>query len=419
MNKRNVSILSVLVLVLVGINSAIAAGGIKVGRLVFDDGTSLTTTNNLGGGDSTPPLTNTSTKVFTNEVRFEAGVNADIIKNQAGTVYDGLQGFIYDPSPDKVFDLNTRAWYRDGGTVIAIDAEQSRLNDNAGGVVYSWTNGIFYDAGGGIKSADVFTRSLFDLGGSGNLSLDWQNRKAYDTDGTTAVIDWDSMYLQDGGGVAVVEWGNHKLYSPTASQYSMDWNAYELFDETGNVAIDYGAQLLNKSDGTLVADWGNQALIHGGNTVVDWNGQILKAADASNSVKWNDRQLLAAGDSMTLDYGSAQAWASGVMSYDWNVRTLNDNAGTNSANWAARTLNSAPAGGVVADWSNAVTVAATSPTASKGFYFDVDANPGTAASAATGAWRFTFDGSSNLVVQCCTGASVFVTVQTYLNPIHN
>ena len=68
---------------------------------------------------------------------------------------------------------------------------------------------------------------------SRRISIDWENRVGYFSDGTTVLLDW----------------GNQKLYD-TVTSASADWEKRFLYDASEQASINWGSRRLVSPDGT-------------------------------------------------------------------------------------------------------------------------------------------------------------------------
>ena len=118
-------------------------------------------------------------------------------------------------------DWNARELYDSSGSYVAVDWGYRTQYDSSGIVAVAWED-----------------RSLYDWSGT-YVAVDWGNRILYDPYGTT-VADWSNQYLNDNNGTTVVEWTAGRLFDGSAYE-SINWFDRQAIATGGStVVIDWG-----------------------------------------------------------------------------------------------------------------------------------------------------------------------------------
>lgn len=194
----------------------------------------------------------------------------------------------------------------------------------------------------GVKSADFQTRQLYDSGGI-YPSIDWNNYWLMNIGITNSgpLLDWStsaggSVKIYQGyGNYLVGDFSNGQLFTSSSGQLSLDFTSRTAYDNTNSASIDWDYHLLSYSGSTSI-DWQNKYLYSnafGGVISIDYGNHYLKNGGGFLSVDYSAHQLYdISGSSVTLDYNAKQLLNAGNALIDWsgNAAQINGSAGANN-----------------------------------------------------------------------------------------
>jgi hypothetical protein len=160
------------------------------------------------------------------------------------------------------------------GTIRAIDTRTRELVDSNDISSVDWEFRTLFDTNGansvdyefkelndstGINSADWGYRILVD--NLNNTSLNWDSTKRYlvDTSGVQTSVDWGNRRMYDSGGTQSLFWGNRRMYDSGGTQ-SLFWDVRRFYDTSGLTSINYANRTLIRSGTTISFDWENGIL---------------------------------------------------------------------------------------------------------------------------------------------------------------
>ena len=219
--------------------------------------------------------------------------------------------------------------------------------NDAVSVSVDWQNGYLYSVkqttNPGTVSVDYYNCYLYDQV-NGYLSVDFNGRQMYYTNGTTVVATWGSTLLSD----------------YTSGNSSVDWTNRLLYDSSGSDSVGYGSRALFDSSGSNISvDWSNRKLYgtsYPTYPTVDYESCLFNdGINAVASIDASNRYLYYLdGTTVSLNwYYGATFDRSGNLSLSWLSRDCFDSSNTISIDYENRLLHDSTGtygGGI--DWQN-------------------------------------------------------------------
>jgi hypothetical protein len=372
-------------------------------------------TTGSGGGGGGAVDTGTINQVATYAVDGTTVSGVSYLQDASSVMsFDWMNRLAYDATANESLNWTSRE-LTDTTALTSVNWQQ-RAGYWIDGLteVLNWQYLQAYDEDG-MLSYDWNARTLYDDVSGGKLSLSWEVRQLYASDGTTINVDWSTAGGTIVNGVAVT--GTPSVgYVPTAtSATTATWQpaggggggvnpglinqaavyasagstvsgTYQFLDSTSAISIDYNARQAYWTDGTTV--------------LIDWSytgGTNLNLNDVSGAtaIQWNYRAALwTDGETEVLNWQYLQGYdEDGTLAYDWNARALFDiqGGGTIAVAWASRQLLATDGTTINVDWSTAgstiVNGVAVTGTPSVGYV-------PTATSSSTATWQAAGGGSS-------------------------
>jgi hypothetical protein len=268
-------------------------------------------------------------------------------------------------TPIKQIDINTGKLSEN--SLTSVDWTGRVLYDTDGTTaILSWGLGGYGSAsvmqmnqlkdGTGVMSVQVVDHQLFDK--LGVLSLDYDQRKFYDTDGTTLLMtasggyvfgnDFRMNFLYDGSNVLSVKPVDRTLYASDGTTVVLDWSDPLLT----KIPVLYTPYIGNLSNGSNIQV--NSSLLQDTSltTSQNWNARHLVASDGTTVVvDWSDPLLTKIPVLYTPYIGNL----SNSSNIQVNSSLLQDTSAATSQNWNTRLLIASDGTTTVADWTNATT----------------------------------------------------------------
>ena len=168
--------------------------------------------------------------------------------------------------------------------------------------------------GNGANNLNTNVRTLY---GGNSLSIEWGNRKLYDSTGSGSLsADWRNRLLHDTSTSQSLDWTNRKLYDNNITPLlSVDWQTRDLTDTNARASINWSSRILTDSgtpggSGIPVTsiDWENrQANDQFNVTSTDWNNRYLYDDGGNLSIEWDSRNLYDVNGNTIIDYSGAYA----------------------------------------------------------------------------------------------------------------
>jgi len=264
----------------------------------------------------------------------------------------------YNSASESVLDINNSALYYNGGAVLDWAAQglydtsffpslgwsERQLYSNNGSVdfvVCNWGNNTLYRNNNGTSQLAVNWSGCELRDKNGILSQDWNARKLFKSDGSTAIIDWENSQLLNDG-IASINWSELKIKDYDGIN-SIDYGARKLHNSSNVEVCNWENTTLNDlSVGNNSINWTNRTLKNGSAIILDWNNRILSGAWNGNYLILNNyiRANTAMTDSLISSSDGGDTWfdmVNNVINYNgdevlsWDSRIL-------SGIWTSQTL---------------------------------------------------------------------------------
>lgn len=154
--------------------------------------------------------------------------------------------------------------------------------------------GRFADANGAvndnsnIETLNLNSRILKDS--AAKVKIDWQNKKAYDFNGSSdvPVIDWEisGLQLSSSDGTASINWGTRKAIASTGFS-TIDWDN-KILEEAGTGCLMWGANVNGSSyQGIALPPAAVFVSIVDNEVAIDSNQRFLSGPSANGGLDWN------------------------------------------------------------------------------------------------------------------------------------
>lgn len=174
-----------------------------------------------------------------------------------------------------------------------------KLYEATGLETLDWQNGTVTNPTDLAIAVNWFDRTMWSA--AAGISLDWNNRKAYNSD-EALMLNWDLGYLFDGTGptavsvafldrqlrnstnVSVLDWQTYDLKN-TVGDSTLNWQDSQLL-LSGTATLNWSNQTLNSAAGGSRANWGTGILSDGTNTAQNWISRTLNDSAGAVAVTW-------------------------------------------------------------------------------------------------------------------------------------